>query len=500
MTKSIKEIRERRQREKRGRDVRATGMILIVFAVSCLLAGFGLASCHGAMGAELPAIVAQHQPSVVAIDSCTGTYLGGKLCLTAWHVLDEKRDGRVTVKFHDGPTIQGKIVSASPEHDQATILLDERPEGIGGVPLSLKTPPTGSPVVRAGYVNGELKWGSGKVTRTAASCYSGSCQTDGGVLLITPYSVGGMSGGPIFDARTGRLIGNLWGRRGSSVTNSTVGVSAETTARLLGTKVVEGLATEQTQLFRGLRNRSRGGAQREPPPPPDDVTFEEPPKGRFFEFGSSTETGIGSQIAAGIERLSAEAAAGRDAPLFSPPPVDSEAGYLVAGPGPFVPGNSPPADWQSIVDAQALAAIERLAAENESSMWANLPTTLVGIIIVLVILLVLLYLKWRKDGKVSVADVVEVLPTALAAGAALTPKAPVVAQPKSSPAVTEVANAVGKMKAATEALGVAQTQVGVLVNDTRKALATDMAAVDRLSAKIPMHTINGGLTDNEAEE
>ena len=420
-------------------------IVAAVYLLPGILSGCGMQGfADSAQGAELPAVVAQHQPSVVAIDSCTGTYLGGRLVLSAWHILDEKRDGRVTVKFHNGPTIQGKIVSASKEHDQATILLNERPEGIYGVPLATETPKPGAPVVKAGYVKGKLIWHVGEVLGGTVSCGDGSCQVDRTVLSITPYSVGGQSGGPIFDARTGRLIGNLWGsNRGRNGTNSTVGVSAEVTAKLLGAKVVEGLAIEQTGLF----GRSRGGTRSvgEPNPPPGGVTFEEPPAaGLSFGFGNPS---IGEQISAGIERLSAlerltaENAAARDGGMAPPSPYGQTPEY--GGEMNSAIGDSRDPDY----NAKITAAIEQLAVENESQpMWENLPTTWVSLLIVIVLLLVLLYVTNRQKGTVTVVDVIEKIPTALAAGAALTPepaKSPVVAEAEIHAATAEQSRAKG---------------------------------------------------------
>jgi len=244
----------------------STILLVLILAPSCF-------------AESLPQHIQYLQPNICKVhNGGTGTYLGGCLVLTAAHVVRGDRDGVISLTFHDGPKCKGKVESFSEKYDFACVRIPRPIKTIRGVPLAHSIPKIGSKVWKAGYIRGKLFWSKGTIKNRLKN----------GWILITPYSVGGQSGGPIV-TEEGHLIGNIWGRDRSI---STIGVGAELTHKVLGGKVVEGLFFEHTQcqygacqtrngLFGGILRRSSNSGQNSPPP--GSIQAENPPQGEFLQ-------------------------------------------------------------------------------------------------------------------------------------------------------------------------------------------------------------------------
>jgi hypothetical protein len=155
----------------------------------------------------------------------SGTYLGDGLYTTAWHVMRDNPTAVATIRWSDGRQFTAKLVAKDPVFDQAVLESVDKPRG--GVPLASANLAIGGRVYFAGYSSGTLQPWEAKV-RAYASPGQGSpsdwISADG-----SRPSIGGDSGGPVFDA-TGCYVGCLWG---GSAPSSTVANNFGRTQRFL---------------------------------------------------------------------------------------------------------------------------------------------------------------------------------------------------------------------------------------------------------------------------
>jgi hypothetical protein len=155
----------------------------------------------------------------------SGTYLGDGLYATAWHVMRDNPTAAATISWSDGRRFTAKLVAKDPVFDQAVLESADKPRG--GVPLASANLAIGGRVYFAGYSSGTLQPWEAKV-RAYASPGQGSpsdwISADG-----SRPSIGGDSGGPVFD-ETGCYVGCLWG---GSAPSSTVANNFGRTQRFL---------------------------------------------------------------------------------------------------------------------------------------------------------------------------------------------------------------------------------------------------------------------------
>ena len=155
----------------------------------------------------------------------SGTYLGDGLYATAWHVMRDNPTAAATISWSDGRRFTAKLVAKDPVFDQAVLESADKPRG--GVPLASANLAIGGRVYFAGYSSGTLRPWEAKV-RAYASPGQGSpsdwISADG-----SRPSIGGDSGGPVFD-ETGCYVGCLWG---GSAPSSTVANNFGRTQRFL---------------------------------------------------------------------------------------------------------------------------------------------------------------------------------------------------------------------------------------------------------------------------
>ena len=218
---------------------------------------------------DLPRTVNQQQSSICRVGPSTGVYIGDGVVVCAAHTVRGDRDGLVPLTLHGGGRVIGKIVEMFKTNDLAHLkIIRGRVNGLKGIRLSVANPTIGETVWRAGYVpDGRLLWHRGKVLSV----------TEQGKLVITPFSIGGQSGGPILNAR-GRLVGILYGsKRGKNGDNTTACTSIERIRKLLGIKTpVEEDESTAPRFFQRLRKGScRVG---EPCPAPGGITAKNLPE------------------------------------------------------------------------------------------------------------------------------------------------------------------------------------------------------------------------------
>jgi hypothetical protein len=136
----------------------------------------------------------------------SGTYLGDGLYATAWHVMRDNPTAAATVMWSDGSTFTAKLIAKDPVFDQAVLESTDRPRG--GVPLASANLSIGSSVYFAGYSSGSLKPWEARVRAYASP--GGNSPSDWISADGNRPSIGGDSGGPVFD-ETGCYVGCLWG-------------------------------------------------------------------------------------------------------------------------------------------------------------------------------------------------------------------------------------------------------------------------------------------------
>ena len=251
---------------------------------------------------ELPTVVNQQQSSICRVGPSTGVYIGDGRVVCAAHAVRGDRDGLVPLTLHKGEKVIGKIVEIFKTNDLAHLkIVKGRIQKARGIGLSAANPKVGETVWRGGYVpDGRLLWHRGKVQSV----------TEDGKLRITPFSIGGQSGGPVLNAR-GRLVGVLYGsNRGRNGNNTSACVSVERIRKLLGIKPP---AEEDEPTGLRILERLRGGSCRsgEPCPAPGGITAENLPEeievvyatpeypGQSPAQGSCNDAELAAQRAAG---------------------------------------------------------------------------------------------------------------------------------------------------------------------------------------------------------
>ena len=155
----------------------------------------------------------------------SGTYLGDGLYATAWHVMRDNPTAAATVMWSDGSRFTAKLIAKDPVFDQAVLESTDKPRG--GVPLASANLAIGSSVYFAGYSSGSLKPWEARVRAYASP--GGNSPSDWISADGNRPSIGGDSGGPVFD-ETGCYVGCLWG---GSAPASTVANNYGRTQRFL---------------------------------------------------------------------------------------------------------------------------------------------------------------------------------------------------------------------------------------------------------------------------
>jgi len=155
----------------------------------------------------------------------SGTYLGDGLYATAWHVMRDNPTATATVMWSDGSRFTAKLIAKDPVFDQAVLESTDKPRG--GVPLASANLSIGSSVYFAGYSSGSLKPWEARVRAYASP--GGNSPSDWISADGSRPSIGGDSGGPVFD-ETGCYVGCLWG---GSAPASTVANNFGRTQRFL---------------------------------------------------------------------------------------------------------------------------------------------------------------------------------------------------------------------------------------------------------------------------
>lgn len=140
-------------------------------------------------------------------DVGTGSLIQGDLVQTANHVIrDLKNNGTLYVELPDGKVVTGKVIKKDVLQDLALIQIDQTK--FETVKLAEKTPGLGETVTVAGFAHGNTYTeNSGKVTKFVLPGRKAKVES---VFKIDRPAIGGMSGGPAFDA-SGNLVGVLWG-------------------------------------------------------------------------------------------------------------------------------------------------------------------------------------------------------------------------------------------------------------------------------------------------
>ena len=202
----------------------------VIFLVLVLVLGWILASDVAGQIPQ-PVQVSVSQTVRVSVPDAggnsmgSGTYLGDGLYTTAWHVMRDNPTAAATISWSDGRRFTAKLVAKDPVFDQAVLESADKPRG--GVPLASANLAIGGRVYFAGYSSGTLRPWEAKV-RAYASPGQGSpsdwISADG-----SRPSIGGDSGGPVFD-ETGCYVGCLWG---GSAPSSTVANNFGRTQRFL---------------------------------------------------------------------------------------------------------------------------------------------------------------------------------------------------------------------------------------------------------------------------
>jgi len=212
-----------------GRMIRAVRTYVLVTACHLFAVATMGSGAYGQIPQQVQVSVSQvvrvSVPDAGGNSMGSGTYLGDGLYSTAWHVMRDNPTAAATISWSDGRQFTAKLVAKDPVFDQAVLESVDKPRG--GVRLASANLAIGGRVYFAGYSSGTLQPWEAKV-RAYASPGQGSpsdwISADG-----SRPSIGGDSGGPVFDA-TGCYVGCLWG---GSAPSSTVANNFGRTQRFL---------------------------------------------------------------------------------------------------------------------------------------------------------------------------------------------------------------------------------------------------------------------------
>jgi len=380
--------------------------------------------------AELPRELKRVQPNlcrVVAKDRSAGSgcYLGAGLVLTADHVTRDSSTGKVD--FFGGGEYRYEVVGRSKQFD-ASYLRIERPieASIRGVPLAGDVG-KGTIVWKAGYgrTPGKLYWHKG----TVASI------TSNGRIELTPYSISGDSGGPVFTI-DGKLIGCLHST--SIGTNRTYANLASTTAKTLGPIAKDVLDVEYALVADcGPNCRSGGGLLPwlQPRSGSGPNTAPRAPGGIPAETLPAPDTSV---ISATMQAMRAESDAALAAAQMEIEAARAES-EAAANELQRQARQHEVAEAEAARQAELDTLQERIdAAEDRANRVdpVDLVARYIGWIVAAIVLIILLWRR-KQEGTVTVAGVRQDVATAQAAGQHV---ADAVA-PAPSPAPTPGANA-----------------------------------------------------------
>ena len=151
----------------------------------------------------------------------SGVYIGNNLILTAAHVVDGAKDGKVKIKTEGGNILPGVVLWTSKERDIALIRVTGT-FGLRAASLSCTTPKAGDMISARGSP-GPIEF------FTAWGHIAGTVRSFGPWLEVSPTDmtiVMGMSGGPAFNARgevVGLAVGGMVVPMGSSASLTGVG-------------------------------------------------------------------------------------------------------------------------------------------------------------------------------------------------------------------------------------------------------------------------------------
>lgn len=164
----------------------------------------------------------------------SGVYIGNNLILTAAHVVDTAKDGKVKVKTERGNILKGEVLWMSKARDVALIKVSGT-FGLSSAVLSCSMPQIGDTIqARGNPLSVEFFSAWGRIAGTA--------RTMGRWLVGVPTDMTilpGMSGGPVFGA-DGRVIGLSVGAllapggMGMTITGATLIVPGSAICPLLG--------------------------------------------------------------------------------------------------------------------------------------------------------------------------------------------------------------------------------------------------------------------------
>ncbi len=355
--------------------------------------------------AALPEVLRHQQPNICRVEASDGSrgsgcYLGGCLILTADHVTNDSQTG--TVDFFGGGEYKYRVVGRSKEFD-ASYLRIERPveASIRGVRIGV-TPKKGEYVWKAGYGKSPAKlyWHRGKVVSV----------TTNGRIGVTPYSISGDSGGPVFTL-DGRLIGCLQTTNIGS--NRTYANTVETTVRSLGAFTKDLIDVELSlvadacpgngQLGGGLlggRFGLLGGSENDPnaaPRAPGGVPAETTPNADSTLV--STQFAILQEEAAkAVQAAQEEAAKAREAAEGAAAKLDEQRKQA----------EEEASEREKQAIEEKLVSIEQNAITNEANTATHWTTALERWLPWIILLIIVIYLLWKnyqQTGAVTAEDV-----------------------------------------------------------------------------------------------
>jgi len=187
-----------------------------------------------AAGQAIPAAVRAQLPNVCQIwtqdgggsgSMGSGTYLGDRLILTAWHVIRDARGQQARVVFPDAAgeprafQSTARVLAASAKWDQALLELSQAPPKLRGVQLAAANPKRGDWAILAGYSTKRLAMRPGRVVEF---WNNGNPNEPADYYHTNRPAVSGDSGGAMF-TETGLLIGNIWGSDDSGAVGQVTG-------------------------------------------------------------------------------------------------------------------------------------------------------------------------------------------------------------------------------------------------------------------------------------
>lgn len=168
----------------------------------------------------------------------TGTYLGDRLVISAYHVVRE--GGSIEINMRDGGTVPARVIDRDAQAD--IVLLETQQDlPLYPAPLSDKDPEMGSYVFPCGFDRGDMQRLSLWTARIVDAEMSGSNVSQPDHLVSVGVaqrkgSISGDSGGPVFD-ENGAFVGNLFANHSVQGTKdgsgTTISVTCWRTRRFL---------------------------------------------------------------------------------------------------------------------------------------------------------------------------------------------------------------------------------------------------------------------------